>query len=171
MPTSTFDAVPRRARRTSAATVVALIGFVALAQLAGATGAVLTDASWYRSLERPSWAPPGWVFGPVWIALYTMMGVAAWLIWRRRDAPARGEALTWFGVQLALNAAWTPIFFGLRSPGGGLAVIVALWLAIAATIACYRRCSRVAAWLMVPYLAWVTFATALNAAIVVRVSG
>ncbi len=141
----------------------ALLGFILVCQLAGASGALVTDASWYLALDRPSWAPPGWVFGPVWIMLYTMMGVAAWLVWRS-PAPARRTALTWFAVQLALNAAWTPVFFGARSIGGGLLVIVALVVAIIATIAAYRLVSRVAAALMLPYLAWVCFATALNGA-------
>ena len=144
-----------------------LIGFILVCQLAGATGAFITDASWYRALDRPSWAPPGWVFGPVWITLYTMMGVAAWLVWRSR-APRRRAALAWFAIQLALNAAWTPMFFGARSIGGGLIVIVALLVAIIAAIAAYRHVSRVAAALMVPYLAWVGFATALNAALWLR---
>lgn len=144
----------------------ALIGFIVLCQLAGASGAVVTDASWYLALDRPSWAPPGWVFGPVWITLYTMMGVAAWLVWR--SPGPRRSALTWFAVQLMLNAAWTPVFFGARSLGGGLIVIVLLVLAIIATIAAYRRVSRIAAALMVPYLAWVMFATTLNAALWLR---
>ncbi len=148
----------------------ALIGFIVLCQLAGASGAVVTDASWYLALDRPSWAPPGWVFGPVWISLYTMMGVAAWLVWRS-NAPSRRSALAWFAVQLVLNAAWTPVFFGARSLGGGLIVIVTLVIAIIATIAAYRRVSRAAAVLMIPYLLWVSFATALNAALWLRSGG
>lgn len=149
--------------------VGALIGFIVLCQLAGASGALVTDASWYRALDRPSWAPPGWVFGPVWITLYTMMGVAAWLVWRSRAWTRRG-ALSWFAIQLVLNAAWTPVFFGARSIGGGLIVISVLLVAILSTIAAYVPVSRVAAALMVPYLAWVGFATALNAALWLRAS-
>lgn len=145
----------------------ALLGFILVCQLAGASGAILTDASWYLALDRPSWAPPGWVFGPVWITLYTVMGVAAWLVWRS-DAPSRRSALAWFAVQLVLNAAWTPVFFGARSIGGGLIIIISLVVAIIATIAAYRLVSRVAAVLMLPYLAWVGFATALNAAVWLR---
>lgn len=148
-----------------------LIGLVLLCQGAGAVGALVTDASWYRELPRPSWAPPGWVFGPVWLTLYAMMGVAAWLVWRGPSSPARRAALGWFAVQLLLNAAWTPVFFGLRSLAGGLAVIVALWAAIVVTIVRFRRCSAPAAWLLAPYLAWVTFATALNAALVHAAQG
>jgi translocator protein len=154
--------------RMGASSALALVGFIVLCQLAGASGAVVTDASWYRALNTPSWAPPGWVFGPVWITLYTMMGVAAWLVWRTPAGAARTTALVWFGVQLALNAAWTPVFFGLRSLGGGLVVILMLLVAIVATIVAFRRRSPGASWLFAPYLAWVSFATALNGAIWLR---
>lgn len=147
--------------------IAALIGLIVLCQLAGASGALITDASWYRALDRPSWAPPGWIFGPVWISLYTMMGVAAWRVWRS-DAPTRSKALTWFGVQLALNAAWTPVFFGAKSLGGGLVVIVALLGCIAMMIAAYRLISRLAVALSVPYLLWVGFASGLNASLWLR---
>ncbi len=145
---------------------LALAGFIVLCELAGASGALVTDASWYRQLALPSWAPPGWLFGPVWISLYAIMGIAAWLVWRAKS-PARRLALTWFAVQLALNAAWTPVFFGLRSVEGGLVMIIALLAAILVTVAYYRRCSRTAALLMVPYILWVGFATALTLAILV----
>lgn len=143
---------------------LALAGLIVVCQLAGATGALATDPGFYRELTRPSWAPPGWLFGPVWLTLYTMMGVAGWLVWRRRPGPDR-TAMALFGVQLALNAAWTPVFFGLRSIGGGLLVIAAMNLAILATIVAFGRHSRPAAWLLVPYATWVGFATALNAAL------
>lgn len=144
---------------------LALVGWIALCQAAGAVGALVTSGAWYRDLARPSWAPPGWLFGPVWLTLYTAMAIAAWLVWRGPSGPARTSALTWFGVQLALNAAWSPVFFGLRSLGGGLIVIIALLVAIAITIARFAPRSRLAAGLLVPYLAWVGFATALNAAL------
>ena len=144
-----------------------LVGLIALCQLAGAAGAFVTAASWYRALDRPSWAPPGWIFGPVWITLYTLMGIAVWRIWRSSSS-RRGTALRWFAVQLVLNAAWTPVFFGARSIGGGLVVIVTLLVAIVATIVAYNRISRLAAALMIPYLAWVAFATALNGALLLR---
>jgi benzodiazapine receptor len=144
---------------------LALIGWIALCQAAGTLGALVTTGAWYRELARPTWAPPGWLFGPVWLTLYTAMAVAAWLVWRGPSSPARRAALAWFGVQLALNAAWSPTFFGLRSLGGGLIVIVALLVAIAVTIARFAPRSRLAAGLLTPYLAWVAFATALNAAL------
>jgi tryptophan-rich sensory protein len=103
------------------------------------------------------------LFAPVWILLYTMMGVAAWLVWRTGPGRERTVAMVAFGVQLAINAAWSPVFFGLRSLGGGLIVIAALDVAIWATIVLFGRRSQAAAWLMVPYALWVGFATALNA--------
>lgn len=153
----------RDAASTQLRSFLILAGFVLLCQLAGATGALVTDASFYRELVRPSWAPPAWLFAPVWITLYTMMGVAAWLVWR--TGPGRRRPLTWFAIQLALNAAWTPVFFGLRAIGAGLVVIVLLELAILVTIAAFAHRSRLAAALLVPYAAWVGFATALNAAL------
>jgi translocator protein len=164
----TSDAIlhPRLAagERTGVPAAAALIGFVLLAQAAGLLGSLVTDADFYRELARPSWAPPGWLFAPVWLTLYTLIGVSAWLVWRRR-APGRRAALIVWSVQLALNAAWTPVFFGLRAIGAALALIVLLEAAILATIARFHRHSRLAAWLLVPYAAWVGFAIALNASI------
>lgn len=142
-----------------------LVLFVLGSHAAGALGALATDADLYRALDRPCWAPPGWLFAPVWLTLYTMMGVAAWLVWRTPAGRFRSNALAWFAVQLALNALWTPVFFGIPSLGGGLAVIVTLWIAIVGTIVAFDRRSRLAASLLVPYLAWVSFATLLNAAL------
>lgn len=139
-----------------------LAGWVLLAFAASAAGAFFTPGDWYASLNKPSFNPPGWVFGPVWTALYAMMGVSAWLVWRRGNA-ARPLA-PWL-VQLALNAAWTPVFFGLHRMDVALVIIIAMWLAILATILAFRRHSRAAALLLVPYLLWVGFATVLNAAL------
>jgi tryptophan-rich sensory protein len=118
--------------------------------------------TWYQQIRKPPFSPPDWAFGPVWTALYAMMAVAAWLVWRKGDAAGRNVALALFGLQLALNAAWSPIFFGLRSFGGAFAVIVALCLAIAATLVAFLRVSMPAGLLLAPYLAWVSFATVLN---------
>ena len=122
-------------------------------------------ASWYPGLHKPAWNPPSWIFGPVWTALYITIGVAAWLVWRRRAERSIGPAMTAWAVQLALNAGWSIVFFGLRQPGWAVVEISALWCAIAVTIALFARHSRSAAWLLVPYLAWVSFATVLNVAI------
>ena len=117
---------------------------------------------WHAALAKPSWNPPGWLFGPVWSALYAMMAVAAWLVWKRGGVASQRKALGLFLVQLLLNAAWTPLFFGLHQTGIAFAEILLLWLAIAATLIAFRRVSRPAAWLLAPYLAWVGFAAALN---------
>lgn len=119
---------------------------------------------WYRALAKPSWTPPGAVFGPVWTALYVAMGVAAWRI-DRTAVHQRPYALRLFLVQLALNLAWTPLFFGLHAIGAALAIIAVLCIAIAATVIAFLRLDRPAGWLMMPYLAWVAFAGALNLAI------
>jgi tryptophan-rich sensory protein len=142
--------------------ILALLGWVMLCFAAAAFGGLIMPGAWYASLQKPSWNPPAWVFGPVWTGLYTMMSVAAWLVWRRGGWAAQRRPLTLFLAQLALNAAWTPLFFGLRWPGDAFAEIVLLWLAIAATLVAFRPVSRVAAWLLAPYLVWVSFAAALN---------
>jgi benzodiazapine receptor len=152
-----------RGRQTHVPAWLALIGFVLLCQLAGALGALVTDPGLYRELERPSWAPPGWLFGPVWLFLYTTMGIAAWLIWRSEARIERRHALIAFSIQLVLNALWTPVFFGVPTIGGGLLVIALLDVAILVTTILFGRISQLAAWLLVPYASWVGFATALNA--------
>lgn len=134
--------------------------------MAGLLGAFATASSvqnWYPTLEKPWFTPPGWVFAPVWTLLYTLMGIAAYLVWRQGwSEGAVRAALIAFAVQLVLNALWSPAFFGLQSAGLGLVVIFFLWVAIIVTIVWFGRVSTVAAWLMVPYLAWVTYAMALN---------
>lgn len=107
--------------------------------------------------------PPGWIFGPVWTALYLLMGVAAYLIWMKgwENKEVRA-ALGVFGIQLMLNAAWSVVFFGLQSPGSALIELISLWFAILATIIAFSKISRQAAWLLVPYIVWVTFAAYLN---------
>lgn len=148
--------------RNTARDWLALLGWIALCFGAAALGAASTSADWYASLNKPAWSPPGWLFGPVWTALYTMMGVSAWMVWRRGGFAEQRRPLNLFLVQLALNAIWTPLFFGLRMPGLAFAEILLLWVAIAFTIAAFGRAHRPAAWLLVPYLAWVSFASVLN---------
>jgi tryptophan-rich sensory protein len=141
-----------------------LILMIALCFAAGGVGGLATSTgleSWYGTLEKPSWNPPGWVFGPVWSTLYLMMAIAAWLVYRK----SRGFVVvpfTLFGIQLALNALWSFVFFQWRNPGAAFAEIVVLWIAIVATIAAFFPRSNLAGWLLVPYLAWVTFAAVLN---------
>lgn len=143
--------------------VLALAAVLAVAGVAGfLTG--LSVGEWYPRLRRPSWAPPNSVFGPVWTALYLSMAVSAWLAWRKLPFHG-GRPLALFAVQLLLNGAWSGIFFGLRRPDLAFAEIALLWVAVAATAWSFRRVSRAAAILLVPYLLWVGFAAALNFAI------
>ena len=142
-----------------------LVGWLVACFLAASLGAVFMPGDWYARLKKPSWNPPAWVFGPVWTTLYAMMAVAAWLVWKRGGFAARRGPLALFITQLVLNATWTPLFFGLHQPGFACAEIVSLWLAIAATLAAFWPLNRASAWLLAPYLAWVSFATALNFAL------
>lgn len=137
----------------------ALGGFVVVTFCAPLAGMIAPPGDWYATLAKPEWNPPGWIFGPVWTALYLLMAVAAWLVWKR-DGWRR--AMWLYAVQLLLNAAWTPIFFGAHQIGWALADIIALWLAILLTLRAFFRVSKVAGWMLVPYLAWVTFAAFLN---------
>ena len=144
----------------------ALIIALGLPQLAGGIGAIFTSSAvrgWYKTLVRPSIAPPNWIFGPVWTTLFLLMGIASYLVymkgWERTDVK---WALGLFAVQLVLNVLWSLIFFGMQNPGAALIEIVIFWIAIAATIIAFYRISPAAAFLMVPYLAWVTFASYLN---------
>lgn len=130
--------------------------------VAPALGAFSPPDEWYASLNKPSWNPPSWVFGPVWTVLYAMMATAAWLVWQRGGWAAQSRALSLYLVQLVLNAAWTPLFFGLKMPGLAFAEILLLFAAIIATALAFRRAGTVAALLLVPYAAWVGFASFLN---------
>ena len=139
---------------------------ILLSLAAGAIGSVFTYSeipTWYASLVRPDIAPPNWIFGPVWTTLYILMGTAAWLVWKA-DAvrTAKRRALLVYALQLALNTLWSFIFFGMHALGLALVEICALWLAIAATIYFFYPISRTAASLLVPYIAWVSFASFLN---------
>ncbi|MDG4767385.1 tryptophan-rich sensory protein [Solwaraspora sp. WMMD406] len=138
--------------------------FVAMVAVAAAVGALAASgaSSEYAGLEQPSWAPPSWLFSPVWTILYAMIAIAGFLVWRRHGVSVAVGA--WV-AQLALNAAWTPLFFGAGRYGLAFAEIVLLWLVIGVTVTLFWRISRVAAVLMLPYWAWVTFAAALNLAI------
>jgi tryptophan-rich sensory protein len=144
------------------ALTVAIVG----SELAGILGSVFTASSvstWYTTLERPALNPPGWVFGPVWTTLYALMGIAAYLVWKkgfgRKDVRV---ALGIFGVQLVLNTLWSILFFGMQNPGAAFIEIIFLWFAILATIIAFAKISKLAAWLLMPYILWVTFASYLN---------
>jgi benzodiazapine receptor len=148
-----------------------LAAFIATALTAGAFGALFSPAvsaaaeHWYALLAKPHWAPPNGWFAPVWIVLYLMMGSSAWLIWRERYHRGRNSALVAYAIQLTLNAAWAPLFFGAKNIGAGLFIIVALWLSIVWTVREFAAVKPAAAWLLAPYLIWVSFASALNLAL------
>ena len=138
---------------------------IAVCSVAAGLGSLVTAPSlsgWYAALAKPAWTPPHWIFGPVWSLLYLAMAIAAWLVWRGVGFVRGAAALNLFGVQLVLNVCWSAIFFGAHSPGTAFAEILLLWLAILATTIAFRAHSRMAAWLMLPYLLWVAFAVALN---------
>ena len=151
-------------RRRPLPAVAGLLVFVAATAVASVIAAltVTGTSDRYAQLDRPGWAPPSWLFGPVWTVLYVGIAIAGWLVWRRTGASA---VLIPYAVQLVLNAAWTPIFFGAGEYGWAAVDIIALWIAVLVTIVGFARVHRVAAALLVPYLAWVSFATALNLAI------
>lgn len=141
---------------------LALVAFLALCFGAAWIGSQFEPGAWYQELDKPSWNPPAWVFAPVWSLLYLMMAVAGWLVWRERGRKAVRLALALFVLQLALNAAWSWLFFGLNRPDLAFVEIVVLWLAILATAARFWRVRRAAGALLLPYLAWVGFAGVLN---------
>ena len=151
--------------RQGTAQWLGLIGWIVVTFAAAAVGSQFMPGEWYAALQKPAWNPPSWVFGPVWTTLYLLMAIAAWLVWRAHGFAGAGAALTLYLVQLAANAAWSWLFFGRRDPGLAFADIVLLWVLIALTIALFHRHHRTAALLLVPYLLWVSFATALNFAI------
>ena len=147
--------------------VAKLAACIAVCLLAGVIGAVFTSGAvptWYAGLKRPPITPPAWVFGPVWTTLYVLVGIAVFLVWRKGwGEPGVKLAMVLFAVQLGLNAAWSPAFFGMRSTLAGLVVVLPLWAAIVATVAACSRVSTSAALLLIPYLLWASYAAVLNA--------
>ncbi len=127
-----------------------------------AAGMVSRPDVWYDALSKPVWNPPGWIFAPVWIVLYVLMGAAAGLIWQRRAISQSTLALNFYVIQLILNIIWPLIFFGMRNPGLAFAEICLLWIAIVATLFAFWRVYRPASFLLMPYFLWVSFAAVLN---------
>ena len=142
--------------------IIVLVGFVGICFLAATTGAMFRPGDWYEQLRKPVWRPPNWVFPPAWTFLYLTIAVSGWLVWRTSGFAGAAFPFAIYLVQLILNASWSPIFFGMRRPDLAFIEVVMLWLSIIATIAAFHRVNAVAAWLLLPYLAWVTFAAALN---------
>ena len=142
---------------------------IAVCQCAGLIGSIFTITAiptWYAALEKPSFTPPNWLFAPAWIMLYLLMAISAFILWRRGlDSRRIRVALLAFLLQLILNALWSVVFFGLKSPLYGVIAILALWIAILFTILNFFRISATAGALLLPYILWVSFATALNASI------
>ncbi len=132
---------------------------------AGGLGAIATTPEiegWYKTLSKPPWNPPDDIFGPVWTTLYVLMAAAAWLVWKQVGFRGAAVQLTLFALQLVLNVGWSWIFFRMHQPGWATVEIVVLWLAIVANVIAFFRRSTTAGWLMMPYLAWVSFAVVLN---------
>jgi translocator protein len=130
-----------------------------------AIGSAFGPDAWYESLRKPTWQPPNWVFGPVWSVLYLMLMVALVQLLQAPPGPERSNALRWFGAQLVLNAAWSPLFFGLKMPALALLDIGLLWLALLGSIQAAFQVRESSAWLQVPTLIWVSFALVLNGVI------
>ena len=150
--------------RSSKAQFLGLVGWFAVSFAAGSVGAIASANAglFYGQLSQPTWAPPAWLFGPVWSVLYALMAIAAWLVWRKHGFRGASGALWLFVTQLIANALWTWLFFGLHRGALALAEIAVLWLLIAASILAFWRLQRFAALLLVPYLMWVSFASALT---------
>ncbi|KXS30670.1 MAG: TspO and MBR like protein [Candidatus Gallionella acididurans] len=152
-------------RRSLSSQLAGLLGWLLASFAAGTVGAVASvdAASFYAQLSKPTWAPPAWVFGPVWSALYALMGVSAWLVWR--SPGSKGVALRLFGAQLAANALWSWLFFAWQRGALAAVEVLVLLALIAATVAAFWRSSRLAAALLVPYVLWVSFASVLTWAV------
>ncbi len=138
---------------------LALAGFILITFCAPLLSLGSMPGAWYAGLNKPSWNPPSWLFGPAWTLLYTLMAVAAWQVWKRVGF---SRSLGLYFVQLAFNAAWTPIFFGAHQLGWALIEILIMWIMILLTLLSFSRVNPTAGWLFAPYLAWVSFASFLN---------
>jgi len=151
--------------------ILKLVASVLICQFAGVIGSFLTTPSiptWYATLNKPFFTPPSWLFAPVWITLYTLMGISAFLVWRKGlSAQNVRTASIIFAVQLILNVLWSAVFFALRSILGGLIVIAILWIAILLTILSFYKISKTAGLLLIPYILWVSIATALNFSVLI----
>lgn len=148
--------------------ILKLVLAVVICYAAAAVGGFATAnavSGWYATVNKPSFNPPNWLFGPVWSLLYTMMAIALWGVWKQEMSSAVSTAMIWFFIQLVLNSLWSFAFFYFESPAAGLFVIIPLWIAILITILKFWPIASWTAYLLIPYLLWVSFATLLNAAI------
>ncbi len=146
--------------------IVKAIIAIVIPLMVGATSGFFTVTgveSWYQTIQKPSWNPPNWIFGPVWTTLYVMMGIALFLVWKEDTSEELKKiAIALFAVQLTLNFFWSFIFFNQQQPGWALVEIIAMWFFILLTIFAFAQVNKTAAWLLVPYISWVSFATILN---------
>jgi translocator protein len=142
--------------------IIGLGAFIAACVAAAASGALFPPGPWYETLRKPSWRPPNWLFGPAWTLLFLMIAVSGWLVWRAAGITGAAMPLVVYAIHLGVNAAWSWLFFGRRRMDLALADVILLWLLIALMIALFAPISSTAAWLLVPYLAWVSFAAFLN---------
>ena len=144
----------------SFSSVLPLFVFLVIAFAVASSGAIFKPGAWYRALDKPSWTPPNWAFPVVWSVLFVLIAVSGWLVWR--EVGVATSAFVLYAVQYGLNGLWSYLFFGRRRPDLAFFDIVALWLSIVATIFAFAPISATAAWLLVPYAAWVTIAGCLN---------
>jgi tryptophan-rich sensory protein len=146
----------------SLTSVLVLCGFLAVCFAAASTGAFFRPGLWYEQLDKPAWRPPNWLFAPAWSVFYVTIAVAGWLVWRRAGFAGAAFPLAVYAVHLLINMSWSALFFGLRRPDLAFADIILLWLSIVATITVFHGVVHFAAWLLLPYLGWVSFASVLN---------
>jgi tryptophan-rich sensory protein len=137
-------------------------GLVILAALIGGLVTSSSVTTWFNTLVRPSWAPPNWIIGPIWNVLFVLMAIAFYIIWTQPDGPLKKRAMNLYLIQLGLNVVWSCSFFGLQSLLTGAIAIIVLWVFILLTIVSFRKVNRTAAWLMLPYIIWVTIAASVN---------
>jgi translocator protein len=161
--------MPDHKSRTGYSTIAGLLFWISLCYFTAWLGAQVSPGiapvEWYESIVKPSWNPPNWLFGPVWSALYTMMGIAAWIVWKDYGFSGAKKAITLFLIQLILNGLWSQIFFGMQEIGWAFIEILFLLTAIIATTILFFEKNKIAGWFMVPYLLWVSFASVLNGTI------
>jgi benzodiazapine receptor len=155
-----MDGSPREL--STLASLVGLAGFILLVVIVAGAGAIFEPGAWYDTLAKPVWTPPNWLFPIAWTILYLMIAVAGWLVWREVGFAAAALGFVFYFLQLVLNAAWSWLFFGMHRMDLGLADVAGMWLAIAATIVTFYAVRPGAAWLLAPYLVWVSYAAALN---------
>lgn len=144
---------------------LSLLAFVLACVVVASSGAIFKPGQWYKRLDKPAWRPPDWLFGPAWAVLYAMIAVSGWLVWRTAGFEGAALGFAFYVAQLVLNGIWSGLFFGLRRPGLALIEMALMWLAILGNIVTFYPVHAGAAYLLVPYLAWVSFAFALNLSI------